>query len=205
MNHFLLCYLRKKSHNSRGGKGYTLDAKALPFVPLTKIINEDSPYAVNVSTPNISMDSETAHISAISLNPGTSSLYWPQNETTGLSDTRMDGQDINDPKSILCNLKEKNIDRPVIGQLNINFIAPKFEPLVNLIKDNIDLLMVSETKVDNSYPSEQFKIEGYSKPIRLDRNCHGGGLMIFPREDLPCHELKSHELPLDIECTFLVM
>ena len=63
--------------------------------------------------------------------------------------------------------------------------------------------MVSETKVDDSYPIEQFNIEGYSRPIRLDRNCHGGGFMIFPREDLPCHELKSHELPADIECTFL--
>ena len=79
-------------------------------------------------------------------------------------------------------------------------MAPKFEPLVSLIKDNIDLLMVSETKVDDSYPTEQFKIEGYS---RLDRNRHGGGLMIFSCDDLPCHELKSHGLPSDVECTFL--
>ena len=114
-----------------------------------------------------------------------------------------DDQIISDPKSILSKLREKNADRPVIGQLNINFIAQKFEPLVSLIKDNIDLLMVSETKVDDSYPIEQFKIEGYAKPIRLDRNCHGGGFMIFPRDDLPCHELKPQGLPADIECTFL--
>ena len=123
--------------------------------------------------------------------------------TTDFSDTVSDDQNSSDPKSILRQLKDKNSERPVIGQLNINFIAPKFEPLVSLIKDNIDLLMVSETKVDESYPNGQFEIEGYSKPIRLDRNCHGGGFMIFPREDLPCHELKSHELPSDIECKFL--
>ena len=29
--------------------------------------------------------------------------------------------------------------------------------------------------------------------------------MIFSRDDLPCHELKSLELPSDIECTFLEM
>ena len=74
---------------------------------------------------------------------------------------------------------------------------------MTLIKDNIDLLMISETKVDDTFPTEQFKIEGYSKPIRQDRNCHGGGLMIFSRDDLPCHELKSYELPTDVECTFL--
>ena len=63
--------------------------------------------------------------------------------------------------------------------------------------------MVSETKLDDTFPPGQFKIEGYSTPIRLDRNRHGGGVMIFPRSDLPCHELKSHKLPTDIECTFL--
>ena len=106
------------------------------------------------------------------------------------------------PKSILQNLKHRNADRPIIGQLNINFIAPKFEPLVSLIKDNIDLLLVSETKVDDTYPTAQFQIDGYSKPIRIDRNRHGGGLMIFSRDDLPFNELKSHTLPSDIECTF---
>ena len=124
-------------------------------------------------------------------------------DTPTSSDTCSEDQTNSDPKSILADLKEKNADRPVIAQLNINSIAPKFEPLVSLIKDNIDLLMVSETKLDDSYPIEQYKIEGYSKPIRLDRNCYGGGFMIFPREDLPCHELKSHKLPIDVECTFL--
>ena len=112
---------------------------------------------------------------------------------TGSSETHLEGHN-SDPLSILRHLKSKNTDRPVIAQLNINFMAPKFEPLVSLLKDNIDLLMVSETKVDDSYTTEQFKIKGYSKPIRLDRNRHGCGLMIFSRNELPCH---------DVECTFL--
>ena len=29
--------------------------------------------------------------------------------------------------------------------------------------------------------------------------------MIFVRDDLPCHELASHKLPIDIECIFLEM
>ena len=119
------------------------------------------------------------------------------------SDTYSEDQSHDDPKNILNDLKHKNADRPIIGQLNINSIASKFEPLVSLIKDNVDLLMVSETKVDDSFPRGQFEIEGYSSPIRLDRNRHGGGVMIFSRVDLPCHELKSHNLPIDIECTFL--
>ena len=65
--------------------------------------------------------------------------------------------------------------------------------------------MVSETKIDDTFFKEQFMIEGYSRPIRLDRNCHGGGIILFKWDDLPCHELSSHKLPNDIECTFLEM
>ena len=108
-------------------------------------------------------------------------------------------------KSILRLLKSKNSDRPIIAQLNINFLAPKFEPLESLIKDNIDLIMISETKIDHTFQTEQFRINGYSKPIRLDRNRHGGGLMIFSRDDLPCHKLEAHVLPSNVECIFLEM
>ena len=106
------------------------------------------------------------------------------------------------PKTKLQTLKSKNTDWPVIAHLNINIMS-KFEPLVSLIIDNVDLLMISETKMDGTFPADQFKIEGYSRPIRIDRNCHGGGLMIFTHDDLPCRELKSHKLPSEIECTFL--
>ena len=63
--------------------------------------------------------------------------------------------------------------------------------------------MISETKIDDTYPCGQFFIEGFSKPIRLDRNRHGGGIIFFTRADLPCCELKSYNLPSDVECIFL--
>ena len=134
-----------------------------------------------VKQPATSINCDNASTSETSIN----SLEFENVMATGSSETHLEGHN-SDPLSILRHLKSKNTDRPVIAQLNINFMAPKFEPLVSLVKDNIDLLMVSETKVDDSYPTEQFKIEGYSKPIRLDRNRHGGGLMIFSRDDLPC-------------------
>ena len=144
------------------------------------------------------------------LNPEADSFIFEKSETlpggTPLSPLELPNpgfevQNEEDPTSILRLLKSKNADRPVIAQLNINFIAPKFEPLTSIIKDNVDLLMISETKVDDTFPTEQFRIEGYSNPIRLDRNRHGGGIMIFSRDDLPCHELSSHVLPPDVECT----
>ena len=67
----------------------------------------------------------------------------------------------------------------------------------------MDILLVSETKLDDTCPPEQFSIEGYTEPIRLDRNSNGGGLMFFIRDDLPCKELKSHKLPKDVEGIFV--
>ena len=37
----------------------------------------------------------------------------------------------------------------------------------------------------------------------MDRNSHGGGVMIFVRDDIPCKQLKRHTIPGDIEGIFV--
>lgn len=46
-----------------------------------------------------------------------------------------------------------------------------------------DILAISETKLDKTYPDSQFAIQGF-RVCRSDRNIYGGGLMIFVRSDL---------------------
>ena len=53
---------------------------------------------------------------------------------------------------------------------DINSIGGKFEQLKAMVSGNIDILVVTETKLDDSFPSTQFLIEGYSPPYRRDRN-----------------------------------
>ena len=73
-------------------------------------------------------------------------------------------------------LNSANIkNRLVLAQLNINSLRYKFDSLKCLVKDKIDLLVVTETKLDESFPSTQFSIDGFSKPVRLDRTSQGGG------------------------------
>ena len=48
----------------------------------------------------------------------------------------------------------------------------KFSSIAELAKDNIDVLLISETKIDSFFPSEQFAINNY-KIFRRDRNCFG--------------------------------
>ena len=50
---------------------------------------------------------------------------------------------------------------------------------------NVDILMVSKIRLDNSFPVGQVLIDGYSPPIRLNGNIYGGGLVLFARENIP--------------------
>ena len=65
------------------------------------------------------------------------------------------------------------------------------------IKDNIDVLPVSETKIDDSLPIGDFSIDGFSTPYRLDQNSNGGRLMRFVREDIPSNLVEAEAKPIE--------
>ena len=87
-------------------------------------------------------------------------------------------------------LKTKNSKRLVFRNLNINAINNKFEQLKHIIKNNIDVLILTERKLDSSFPCGQFSINGFVKSIRRDRNKNGSCVMIFVKNDIPSKESK---------------
>ena len=89
------------------------------------------------------------------------------------------------PYSILNNLRIKNSSRIILGHLNVNSSRNKFDMVSDLISGKIDIFLISETKIDSTFPTSQFKIPGYSSLYRLDRTTHGGGLLLYVREDIP--------------------
>ena len=58
-------------------------------------------------------------------------------------------------------------------------------------------MLVSETKIDDSFPQGQFVIDGFNAPYRLHRNCLGGGLMLFVRDDILSNLLTIEEKPIE--------
>ena len=60
----------------------------------------------------------------------------------------------------------------------------KFDILTNQITGNVDIMVILEAKLDDSFPESQFRTPGYSLPFRLDRDQNGGGIMVFVREDI---------------------
>ena len=65
-----------------------------------------------------------------------------------------------------------------------------------LQESNIDVLLVSETKIDDSFPNENFLIDGFSTPYRLDRNSNGGGLILFVRKDISSNLVEAEAKPV---------
>ena len=63
--------------------------------------------------------------------------------------------------------------------------------LRDIVQDKLDILLVSETKVDASFSSSQFAIKGFSSPFPLNKNSSAGVIMLFVREELPSKLFKS--------------
>ena len=80
--------------------------------------------------------------------------------------------------------------------LNINSIRYKFEFLKELIGNNIDIFLISETKLNDTFPFRLFLINDYHTPFRFDRNDNGGGLLLYFRDHIPCKKITLDFRPV---------
>ena len=88
------------------------------------------------------------------------------------------------------------MNRLIIGNLNINSISNKFDQLKLFVHGKVDILIVTENKLNSTFPTSQFVIDGYSEP-------YGGGVLIYIREDIPSKLLADHKLTHDIDGIFV--
>ena len=51
--------------------------------------------------------------------------------------------------------------------------------------------MISETKLDETFPAAQFSLQGFCDPYRFDRNRNGGGIMLYIRENIPSRLIEK--------------
>ena len=125
-------------------------------------------------------------------------------KTSNLSNNHIESEtEKNKSQNInLKSLREENPDRPIFAQININSIRNKFQFLASQVINKIDVLLVSETKLDDSFPTAQFLLDGFSKPYRLDRCSNGDGLLLYINDDISSRLLTDHRLPDNVECLF---
>ena len=58
-------------------------------------------------------------------------------------------------------------------------------------------------KLDSTFPSIQFLINGFSVPHRLDRNSKGGGILLYVRDKIIVLPLNRYSLPPHINILFM--
>ena len=106
-------------------------------------------------------------------------------------------------------IKSRNDDdrEILIMHLNISGIQNKFEEVKQLMKEfKAQVLFLTETKIDATYPTAQFKISGYDI-YRNDRTKGGGGIMAFVSSRTPSKKLAPNRKfstiePLIVEAKF---
>ena len=91
----------------------------------------------------------------------------------------------------------KNI---ILSYINVNSIRNKLDDLKVLLGKSLDIISISETKLDETFPTEQFAIEGVNKSYRLDITSNSGGLLFYVKADLPSKLISFYNFPDEIQC-----
>ena len=97
----------------------------------------------------------------------------------------------------LQTIRKDNLSKLIFVHLNIKSIRNKFDSLADIIKDNIYILMISETKAVDSFRDGQFFLDGFGTPIRLDRNRNGGSVMLVIRNDISVEVVSAEDRPIE--------
>ena len=95
---------------------------------------------------------------------GASSTFSTLNEKSEIDNEIVDHITNADLKS----LRKRNLSKIVVGHLNINSFRNKFDFLAHQVKGNTDILMISETKLDERFPPSQiFWMATVSLPVLI--------------------------------------
>ena len=110
------------------------------------------------------------------------------------------------PKTLVSSLEDlynlrafypKNI---ILSYINVNSIRNKLDDLKFLLGKSLDIICISETKLDETFPTVQFWIEGFSKPYRLDVTSNSRGLLFYVKANVPSKLIRFYNFPNEIQC-----
>ena len=83
--------------------------------------------------------------------------------------------------------------------MNINSTRNTFDSVRAVLVDYVDIFIAAETKINEFFPTTQFAIYGFHKPLRLDVTDKSGGLLVYVRSYLPLCQLTKHKISSDIQ------
>ena len=164
--------------------------KPSPVADSTSPSDINQPFCVN----NVYFDDQTLSVRPVS-NQLTVSHCEPQDTPTVSSPGVKNFNPTADKictSDVVRQFRLKYSKNLIISHYNVNSIRHKFceiSPIMNEI--GADILAIAESKLDDSFPSEQFSTPNY-KLHRQDRDSHGGGIMIYVNGCIPHRLIKDH-------------
>lgn len=66
---------------------------------------------------------------------------------------------------------------------NVCSILPKLDIIFNELSE-YDIIAITESHLDESVVDTDIELDGFQPPVRLDRNRHGGGVMLYVKNNL---------------------
>ena len=90
--------------------------------------------------------------------------------------------------------RKENAKSIIVGHLNINSIKNKFILAESIVKA-FDFFLISESKLDSTFPMDQFHIFCFNV-FRRDRNRFGAALILYINENIPCRPRTFSNLEL---------
>ena len=86
----------------------------------------------------------------------------------------------------------ENLKHPLISYFNINSLRNKITDLRETMSYLCpDYLVLSKTKLDDSFPLPQFSMPDYEIQARRDKHKNEGGFIGFVKKGLVCKRLKN--------------
>ena len=92
----------------------------------------------------------------------------------------------------MFDLRCENPSNLNFAYLNINSVRNRFENLIGIINENVDIFTIAKKKLGGSFPTAQFEIKGYS-PFHLDIINKSGGLLVYVESSFPTRKVSRDD------------
>ena len=161
------------------------------FPPLAGIPGDNSIFLSSVTSPTSPFDPPTAS-STVTSDPATCrSLNIPSSASSC--------RDTDTSSGIFTRTTADNIRITVVNANSVKGKKPEIVELCN--STQLDIMVITETKIDSTINSSEFLPQNYNGQIRRDRNRNGGGIMIAVQNGIVVDEVTIEHLNSEIMCT----
>ena len=81
-------------------------------------------------------------------------------------------------------------------------MSSKFYCQANLVFQHVGIVILTETKLDTSFPTAQFLMGGFHKLFRLDATLQSGCLLVNIKGYIPARKFEAYKLSFNTEAIF---